>query len=204
MPLSPEEYLARLASATGDEPLRLWARAISTHAVDRVTQDLEFAAHDALDRLGEITGEDVFEPRYDQAALGAACVLVRRVLENPEYSHDVCRRFSRHFYSLNPLVAYICIRRFAYPLRRFSIYVSDHLIAIAAGKPSPPLPCPVTVRAMAFCALYHLDPQYKHWIQLKDARIECVRGFEEWGRESESHNAVLYNRSAQEMRRYST
>ncbi len=139
------------------------------------------AAFDALDHWGAaVTSErnNVTGPAID----GAFNAIQHFVEIHPDAAYTTCRRVGSYFWSSNINVAFTAIHRFGFSgFSRYTTFVSDLLIAIATSQTVPKSPIEMTLRGAAFYALFGLNPYYKHWTQLHQARDECVCGLLSWG-----------------------
>jgi|GEM_PF-3165618 len=109
----------------------------------------------------------------------------------PDSACETCRRVGVYFQSRNINVAFTAIRRFEFPeFSAYTIFVADLLVRVAISRDLVKSPVEMTLRGIAFRVLFELDPQYKHWPQLRDARNECVHGLLTWGSGSDRNHRL--------------
>ena len=148
---------------------------------------LAFAALDHWDSSTTDEKDDMTTP----AIVGAFFGVYYFIVANPETAFMTCRRMGKYFQSNNINVAFLAVRHFAQsPFSRYTLFVSDMLITIASSDMLAKSPVPMSLRGLAFSALFKLDPQYKFWPQLRMARDECVHGLLSWGGGSEANRKI--------------
>lgn len=202
MAVSPEEFVRMLEGASEGDVLRYWGRASKHHCLTRTTSIVVAAAHAALDDFIAQARDTQLSPAVDQAVQGALFTVVQRIRECPNSAYQDCRDLSRYFDSSNASIAFISIRQFELYLASYTGFVTDRLVAVASGPPRNPVPCPMTVRGIAFAILYSLSPQYKRWPELVDARNECIRGCLAWASQGGGDRADHYRDLAHGISRY--
>lgn len=139
------------------------------------------AAYDALDHWHAIPTSEA-DSVASGAIEGALSVIGKSIEADASVACSACRTVAKYFSSRNINSAFGAIRRFEYPIfSRYTIFVADQLIGVATTDDPTPSPIEMTVRGIAFRSLFQLDPQYKHWPQLRSARDECVHGLLTWG-----------------------
>lgn len=161
----------------------LWARVIFSlfqPPADEIP-GLASAAFEALDHWDGIPTEQR-DDTTTVAINGAFNGIQPFVNAYPDTAYLTCRRIGTYFQSKNINVAFTAIRQFEFPaFSSCAIFVSDMLISVATSDTLPKSPIEMTLRGIAFRALFALDPQYKYWPQLRAARDECVHGLLTWG-----------------------
>lgn len=154
------------------------------------TPEIASAAFNALDHWdSNITGER--DDKTSPAILGAFVGIYYFTVANPDAAFATCRRIGKYFHSSNINVAFLAIRQFEFsPFCRYTVYVTDLLIALASSAVQTKSPVDMSLRGIAFRALFGLDHQYKFWPQLRVARDECVHGLLTWGGGREANHQI--------------
>ena len=155
------------------------------------TPDIVSAAFHCLshwDQQPNACRDDVQSCSADNALLAIA----QHILHDPTSAHSCTRHVSNYFRSANINIAFATLRQFE-PCRmaRYSLFVSDRLVDTATWDSPPRSPVQMSVRGIAFLQLYYLDPQFKHWPQLQQARDECILGLQTWGANNPQHQSAL-------------
>ena len=167
---------------------RFWVRPTGNHQYP--LEEIAAIAFDFLDQTHSIRTSEKDE-RSGGLIDGALNAIVLYVDSSPQIAYATCRRIGRYFSSANINTAFGAIRKFEQSrLSRYIIFVSDLLVNVAVCPTPTPSPIEMTVRGIAFRVLFQLDPGFKHWPSLREARDECVHGLLTWGRHTET-NAIL-------------
>ncbi len=153
-------------------------------------EEISAIAFDFFDQTHRITTSDKDE-RIGGLIDCALCAIDLYVDSSPPIAYSTCRRIGRYFSSPNINMALGAIRQFERsPLSQYIMFVSDLLVSAATCTTPTPSPIEMTVRGIAFRVLFQLDPGFKHWPSLRQARDECVHGLLTWGRHREA-NVIL-------------
>ncbi len=195
----PEEFVREVDRADTGDLLKLWSRSDNRYYLPSVTDEIVTRAFSALDRF---TTETLLDDNHQRAVKGSLFALGRRIQEEPSEAQALCRNLAaRYFHGENSIIAFMSVRQFEVYLPRYTLFVSDHLVRVASKPLTRPVPCIMSLRAMAFKILLDLDGQFQFWPQLAVARRECLAACLEWGAEGLS-SSLHYQQIADQLVRY--
>ncbi len=180
MTQDPNEFAARSLSLGEPEHSKWWARASFNgcfHTISPVLVDAAFAAlADWSER--RFTSSASYEI---QGIEGAIRAIAKGIIDSEDDACSLTRRLALQFHSQHIGVAFTAIRQFeAYDLSNYTIFVTDHLVRIASAIDVPVAPTPMSLRGIAFKALFDLDRNFRTWPQLQVAYHECIAGCQAW------------------------
>ncbi|MCR9202869.1 MAG: hypothetical protein NXI04_29845 [Planctomycetaceae bacterium] len=184
MPLNAESLTA--------DPLQ-WQRVAPYHIARKRhrTPEIIDAAFHCLDHLHSQPNTERNDPQ-SRSADNALAAIGYEISDDADAAYELTRRIATYFRSPNVNLAFTALRQFErYRLSRYRIFVSEKLLDVATWDTQTPSPISMTLRGIAFLQLFYLDPEYKHWPQLVQARTECILGLQRWGAANPAHQSAL-------------
>ena len=168
----------------------LWQRMPPPRCQRSLPPEILSAAFDCLDHWNAHPNTNRDDAQLSSVD-GAIMTIAHQITKDRASSYTMTRRMAAYFRAPNINLAFTALRQFEHRLARFAIYVSDKLIDVATWDAPTPSPIPMTLPGIAFLQLFNLDPQFKHWPQLRHARTECIFGLQTWGADNPKHQTAL-------------
>ena len=165
-----------------------WQRVAPYH-IERTPEIIDAAFH-CIDHLHSQPNTERNDPQ-SRSADNALATIGYEISDDADAAYELTRRIASYFRSPNVNLAFTALRQFEYVLSRYRIFVSDKLLDVATWDTPTPSPISMTLRGIAFLQLFYLDPQYKQWPQLLQARTECIFGLQRWGAANPAHQSAL-------------
>jgi hypothetical protein len=183
----PDEFAAHVSTLRDLELAKWWSRTSFEGFIAGSSAGLVNEAFVALNHwsaelsVGRMSSQN-------QGIQGAAITVARGIVAANEGSYEITRRFGKLFHSQNIDVAFCAVRQFDnFILSSYSIFVIDHLIAVAAERVEPDSPNPMTLRAISFKVLFDLEPNFRTFSSLSAGYEECVIGCRAWALDGRQH-----------------
>ena len=198
MALDPVDFLSRISALSDPELALCWRRAIFRHHIRGTSPALIAAAIQALKHWSEASFEGTASLQI-QGIQGAILTVARCILDTDDRSYELARELGLLFHSPNIGVAFAAIRDFEVGIPSpLAMFVIDHLISVASSVDVPTSPNAMSLRGIAFKALFDLDSNFAFIPMLQASLQECIVGCRAWAGDGRS----VYGKTLEKISKY--
>jgi hypothetical protein len=185
--LNIAEFLSSLDVTDELAFCKKWSRFSLAFESDPINDEFLRAAFAALDHWSSFSDE---EPSLKRgvATWGAISVISKAVSERPNLKRDLVEQLARYCLSPNLDVA-AGITYFAANSEQFSEWTMPYLRKLASSDSNRPPNKTISLRGLAFKAMYQLSPDVAGRAEFHDAQRECAQAFFIWSTQREEELA---------------